>query len=36
MSIGIMAFCIIAIVLLSADNSRLNEELKYNREHPDE
>jgi hypothetical protein len=36
MIIGIMVFCILATFLLSADNHRLKEELKYDREHPDE
>ena len=36
MPIAIMVFCILATILLSADNHRLKEELKYSREHPDE
>lgn len=36
MTVGIITFCILGIIFLSADNQRLNEELRRNRENPDE
>lgn len=38
MNIGVslVVFCILGIIFLSADNKRLSEWLKYEREHPDE
>lgn len=36
MEVAIITFCILAIIFLSADNKRLSDELKHEREHPDE
>lgn len=35
-SVAIITFSILAIIFLSADNRRLSDELKREREHPDE
>ena len=34
--VGIITFCILGIIFLSADNQRLKEELRRDRENPDE
>jgi hypothetical protein len=36
MTVAIITFCILGIIFLSADNHRLNEELRRDREYPDE
>lgn len=36
MTVAIITFCILAIIFLDADNKRLSDELKREREHPDE
>lgn len=34
--VGIITFCLLGILFLSADNKRLEEELKERKENPDE
>lgn len=36
MKVGLIVFCILSIIFLSADNKRLKDELEYDKNNPDE